>query len=99
MGNHILEHLDRIKDIPVQVVHGRYDQVCPVNQAEALVAGLKAAGNKQVDYYITAAGHSMMERETHAKLTEMMDTLAPMHHAAKVRASQSSAPTAAPRGR
>lgn len=97
--NYILENLDRIKDIPVQVVHGRYDQVCPVNQAEALVAGLKAAGNQQVDYHITAAGHSMMERETHAKLTEMMDTLAPMPHADKVRASQTSAATSTPRGR
>lgn len=93
--NHILENLHRIKDIPVQVVHGRYDQVCPINQAEALVAGLKAAGNKRVGYHITAAGHSMLERETHARLTEMMDTLAPMHHAAKVKASSS----ATPRGR
>jgi proline iminopeptidase len=87
--NHILENLHRLKDIPVQVVHGRYDQVCPVAQAESLVTGLKAAGNQQVEYRITPCGHSMMERETNAVLSEFMDRLAPLGHAAKVKASAS----------
>ena len=82
--NFILEHLDRIAHIPIQIVHGRYDQVCPLTQAEELVAGLKAVGATSVTYRITTAGHSMLERETHAVLTEFMDRVAPARHAAKV---------------
>lgn len=82
--NFILEHLGRIKHLPIRIVHGRYDQVCPLTQAEELVAGLKAAGAQDVTYTITTAGHSMMERETHRVLTEFMDRVASVHHAAKV---------------
>lgn len=76
--NFILENLNEIKDIPISVVHGRYDQVCPLNQGEALVAGLEALGAK-VDFRRTPAGHSMMERETHRELTDIMDNLPLMH--------------------
>lgn len=74
-NNYLLENLDKIKDIPTQIVHGRYDQVCPMNQAEALVAGIKKVGGNLLGYTLTPAGHSMMERDTNAVLTRMMDKL------------------------
>lgn len=79
--NFILQQLERIKNIPICIVHGRYDQVCPLIQAEELVAGLKAAGVNNITYRITTAGHSMMESETRHVLTECMDRLAPTPHA------------------
>lgn len=78
--NYLLENAKVLKDIPISIVHGRYDQVCPLNQAEALVDALKAAGANGVDYRITPAGHSMMERETHRELTDIMDKLPKMSH-------------------
>ena len=39
-NNYILEHIARLRDIPVHVVHGRYDRVCHLYQAEALVRAL-----------------------------------------------------------
>ncbi len=76
--NYLLAHCDRLKDIPVAIVHGRYDLVCPLFQAEELVAALKQAGNTQIDYRVTNASHSMMERENHKALVDIMDHLPPM---------------------
>ncbi len=76
--NYLLEHVGRIKDIPIHIVHGRYDVVCPMFQAEELVSALQAVGAGDVDYRLTAAGHSMQERENQQALTEIMDTLPPM---------------------
>lgn len=71
----ILSHVDRIASIPVYIVHGRYDVVCPMFQAEELVSALKSAGAKQVHYHLTPAGHSMQERETNRVLSDIMDAL------------------------
>jgi proline iminopeptidase len=73
--NYLLENVARIAHLPIYIVHGRYDQVCPMFQAEDLVAALRAADAKQIDYRLTAAGHSMQERETHRELTDIMDNL------------------------
>jgi proline iminopeptidase len=73
--NYLLTHLDMIRDIPTYIVHGRYDQVCPLFQAEELGAALKQSGNTCVDYRITASSHSMMEREIHRELLDIMDHL------------------------
>ena len=77
-NNYLLGNVDKLKDIPVHIVHGRYDVVCPVFQADDLVAALKAAGNTQVDFRRTAAGHSMTERENCLALTDVMDGLPKM---------------------
>ena len=63
-NNYILDHVARLRDIPVNVVHGRYDRVCHLYQAEALVRALRSAGNNGVNYFITTAGHSSFEPET-----------------------------------
>jgi proline iminopeptidase len=73
--DYLLSHIMRIKDIPVAIVHGRYDLVCPLFQAEELVSALRNAGNTAIDYRITAASHSMMERENALALVNIMDNL------------------------
>jgi proline iminopeptidase len=73
--NFILENVRRIAHLPIHIVHGRYDLVCPLFQAEELVAALRAAGARAIDYRITAAGHSMQERENNRALTDIMDGL------------------------
>ena len=59
-------------------MHGRYDRVCHLYQAEALVRALRAAGNNEVNYFITMAGHSSLEPETDSKLCAIMNDLPPM---------------------
>jgi proline iminopeptidase len=76
-NNYILDHVDRLKDIPAHIVHGRYDRVCHLYQAEALVRALRCAGNNEVNYFITTAGHSSLEPETDSKLCTIMDDLPP----------------------
>jgi proline iminopeptidase len=77
-NNYILDHIARLKDIPVHVVHGRYDRVCHLYQAEALVRALRNAGNNAVNYFITTAGHSSFEPETDARLRTIINELPPM---------------------
>lgn len=74
-NNYILENIHRIKDIPVHIVHGRYDAVCPLFQAEDLVAALKKAGAEKIDYRVTVAGHSMFDRANALALTDIMEGL------------------------
>ncbi len=77
-NNYILDHVDRLRDIPVFVVHGRYDRVCHLYQAEALVRALRTAGNNAVEYFITTAGHSSFDRDTDTRLRSIMNDLPPM---------------------
>jgi len=56
--NQILSNIDAIRHIPTTIIHGRYDMVCPVEQAYALhkvwpEASLNIIGN---------AGHSAFEK-------------------------------------
>jgi proline iminopeptidase len=74
-NNYILDHVARLRDIPVRVVHGRYDRVCHLYQAEALVRALRDAGNTAVNYFITTAGHSSFEPETDTRLRTIMNEL------------------------
>jgi proline iminopeptidase len=77
-NNYILDHVARLKDLPVHVVHGRYDRVCHLSQAEALVRALRGAGNAAVRYFITTAGHSALESETDSRLCTIMNEMPPM---------------------
>jgi proline iminopeptidase len=77
-NNYILDHVHRIKDIPVHIVHGRYDRVCHLYQAEALARALRTVGNTDVNHFITTAGHSSLEPETDTRLCTIMNDLSPM---------------------
>ena len=62
----------------MHIVHGRFDEVCPLTQASRLVAALTDAGGAPQTYVVTNAGHSAMERENALALTAIMDGLAPI---------------------
>ncbi len=55
--NQILEDMDKIRQIPGVIVHGRYDCVCPVDQAWALHQAWPEAELRIID----GAGHSAGE--------------------------------------
>jgi proline iminopeptidase len=75
---HLLGSADILATIPVHIVHGRFDQVCPLTQASRLVDALKGAGAEPATYVVTNAGHSAMERENALALTAIMDGLPPL---------------------
>ena len=77
-NNYVIEHVHRLKDIPVHIVHGRYDRVCHLYQSEAVVRALRAFGNPDLSYFITTAGHSSLEPETESRLCTIMNDLPPM---------------------
>ena len=68
----ILVQADRLKDIPGVIVHGRYDIVCPVEQAFALHQVWPEA---QLDV-IADAGHSATEPGIVAALVRATDSFA-----------------------
>lgn len=76
--DHIVRNAATLARLPIHIVHGRFDQVCPLTQASRLVAALEAAGAQPASYVITNAGHSAMERETALALTDIMDNLPPL---------------------
>lgn len=55
--NAILENASRLKNIPGIIVHGRYDAICPVDNAYAL----HNAWPESELYIVRNAGHSAME--------------------------------------
>lgn len=61
--NYILKNAHRIKHLPVSIVHGRYDFICPPINAYQLHKKLK---NSKL--YIVTAGHSSSEREIEKRL-------------------------------
>ena len=73
--NEITDGIAALKDVPVHIVHGRFDQVCPLTQASRLVEALEGAGTPPAAYVITDAGHSAMEGQTVLALTAIMDGL------------------------
>jgi len=76
--NEILDNISNLGKTPVHIVHGRFDDVCPLPQAEALASALTKAGNPPASFAITTAGHSAMEIENAKALTAVMDTLPKM---------------------
>lgn len=56
--NQIILNADKIKNIPTVIVHGRYDMVCPIEQAFALYKALPQAEL----HIVRDAGHSALEK-------------------------------------
>jgi proline iminopeptidase len=73
--HYIVRNIGRITQIPVHIVHGRFDLVCPLPQAMQLKAALEAARGNVRTFVVTSAGHSAFERETALALTSIMDGL------------------------
>ena len=74
-AGHFFDNIATLAGIPVHIVHGRFDEVCPLTQASRLVAALRDAGSEPATYVVTNAGHSAMERENALALTAIMDGL------------------------
>jgi len=55
--NQLIEDMDRISHIPGYIVHGRYDMVCPIDQALLLKQHWESARLKIID----DAGHAVTE--------------------------------------
>lgn len=74
--NYLLENVGKIAHLPIYVVQGRFDAVCPRFGADDLVTTLKKCNpSVQLSYQVTMAGHSAFERETALALTRIMDDL------------------------
>jgi len=70
--NYLIENIDRIRNIPAVIVHGRYDIICPVVQAWDLHKAWPEA-----DFHIIPdAGHSIYEEGIKNKLIEYTDKYA-----------------------
>lgn len=69
--NQILKNVEAIKNIPIYIVNGQYDLVCPKNQAAELAKHLK---NVVAHYPIS--GHAGSQPETVHFLVESTDALA-----------------------
>ena len=52
----MLPGLDKLREIPVTLIHGRYDPVCPLSVAETLAEALPKA-----ELIVVEAGHGMHE--------------------------------------
>ena len=70
--NQILQNADKLKGIPGIVVHGRYDMVCPVDQAFALHSAWPEARLE----IIRDAGHASSEPGTLDALVRATDEMA-----------------------
>ncbi len=69
--NWILKNINKIKEIPIHIVHGRYDVVCPIMSAWDLKRALPDSNF----YIINDAGHSMLENGIRKKLIEITDSI------------------------
>lgn len=68
--NYLLEHIDRIRDIPSVIVHGRYDMVCPFMSAWDLHRAWPEATLR----VIADAGHAAIEPGIADALIEATDS-------------------------
>lgn len=82
--NFIMENLEKVKDIPIAIVHGRYDMVCPSNQAQELYEGLCKVQSVKPEYYPTEAGHNARDLENVKRLVAVMDARVNGKFASKV---------------
>ncbi|WP_461517394.1 prolyl aminopeptidase [Porticoccus sp.] len=69
--NEIVAHVDRLRGIPAVIVHGRYDMVCPVDQAFALHRAWPEAKLE----VIRDAGHASSEPATLSALVDATESM------------------------
>lgn len=65
--NYILKNLERLKKIPIKIVHGNEDIICPLKFAIQFNDELESS-----TLFITKGGHSDSEPETEKKLIEII---------------------------
>lgn len=72
--DYLVENAATISHIPIAIVQGRFDIVCPMFGADELVAALKNSG-ANVDYRVVPAGHSQFETDVCRQLEDIMEKL------------------------
>ena len=70
-ANQLIARADRLRDIPGYIVHGRYDAICPVEQAWALHQAWPTAHLRIID----DAGHAVVEPGITQALLDATDEL------------------------
>jgi proline iminopeptidase len=70
--NQVLENMDKVADIPTTIIHGRYDMICPLEQAFTLY---EAMPNSEL-HIIRDAGHADSEPSIVDALIRATDDLA-----------------------
>jgi len=66
----LLNHIDRIRSIPATIIHGRYDIICPIDNAHRLHLAWPEA-----DYVIVPdSGHSFLDPSMRSRLIETTET-------------------------
>jgi proline iminopeptidase len=67
--NWLIENVDKIRKIPTEIIHGRYDVVCPIENAWELHKAFPEARL----HVVPDAGHSAMEPGIMSRLIDCMD--------------------------
>lgn len=68
------ENVDKIKHLPISIVQGRYDVVCPAITSWNLYKALGGEKNDKVTYKIIGdCGHSASEVKTEEQLVQFAD--------------------------
>ncbi|TDL99566.1 MAG: prolyl aminopeptidase [Flavobacteriaceae bacterium] len=65
--NYILENINKLEQIPIKIVHGKQDAICPVSFVIELDSKLKNS-----ELYVLQGGHSDFEPEIENKLIEII---------------------------
>ncbi|HFD31288.1 MAG TPA: prolyl aminopeptidase [Gammaproteobacteria bacterium] len=69
--NQLLDNADYLRDIPCYIIHGRYDMICPIEQAYALHQRLPLSEL----FIVQEAGHAASETAIRAALIEASNKL------------------------
>src|SRR5690606_17040668 len=68
-GNYLIENVHKIRHIPAEIVHGRYDVVCPIENAWELHRAWPEARL----HIVADSGHSALEAGIASKLVEITE--------------------------
>lgn len=78
-SNHILENIGRLRGIPIHIVQGIYDMVCPplmANDLENALREMNPGNDPMIVRHDCLAGHSMKEAEIQASLIKAQAQMA-----------------------
>lgn len=67
-NNFILKNTGEIPNVPISIIHGKYDVICPPRNAYRLENALATSGHNQVRTFFTFAGHSKSDPENQKRL-------------------------------
>lgn len=69
----LIEDAHKLKHLPIVILQGRYDVVCPAKTSWDLYQALGGENNENVEYKILTCGHSAHEHELEEALVDAAD--------------------------